>query len=476
MSLVNQLVRLFRALSGKKQRPFAAAARVHPSMLAKWENDGAEAPAEVLPGMAKQAGLTVADGEELLRHSELLKQRRTRAGQGAGGLLSGTAERLGALLADAYQGLLRLPPPEEEPRPEDRWRDLPLWLEFQKLPEKDQLDVVRVSKAHQSWALVELACEDSINEISRDLELAASRARVALAIAEKVQGPKAWCNRLKGFAAAHLPNVERVAGNHEAADSGLQAARRLWEAGSDPLNLLDPGRLLDLEASLRRAQRRLDEALAKLEDAMAVGRCQERYLIKQGSILEAMGRYEEAVEALLKAKPLVEQKGDARLLYMQRFNLAVVYTHTGRYSEASALVQLVRDAATERGDVHEVNRVVWLRGRIAAGLGETDLALSLLDKARRKFESLGMDFDVALALLEIAALLLRENRTGEVKLLAADLVTIFGSRKIHREALAALRLFHEAVKQERATANLAKSVLSYLFLARHDENLRFEGA
>lgn len=476
MSLKNQLVRLFRALAARRQRPFAKAARVHPSMLAKWENDGAEPPAEVLPGMAKQAGLTVADGEELLRHSKLLKKRRARAGQGSSGLLAVTGERLGALLADAYQGLLRLPPPEEEPRPGDRWRDLPLWLDLKKLPEEDQLDLVNVSKAHQSWALVELACEDSETEASRDLELAASRARIAVAIAERVQGSKAWCSRLQGFAAAHPPNVERVAGNHDAADSGLQVARRLWEAGSDPFNLLDPGRLLDLEASLRRDQRRPDEALDSLEKAMAVGRCPERYLVKKGSILEAMGRYEEAVAALLLAKPLVEQKGDARLLYMQRFNLAVVYTHTERFSEASALVQRVRAAATERGDVHEVNRVVWLRGRIAAGLGETDLALSLLNKARRKFEDLDMDFDVALALLEIASLLLRENRTAEVQLLAADLVKIFGSRKIHREALASLRLFHEAVKQERATAGLARSVLSYLFLARHDENLRFEGS
>jgi tetratricopeptide (TPR) repeat protein/transcriptional regulator with XRE-family HTH domain len=474
MSLVNQLVRLFRALSGRRQRPFAAAARVHPSMLAKYETDDAEPPAEALPRMARQAGLTVADGKELLRHSEKLRQRRNRAGQGAGGLLAVTGERLNALLADAYQGLLRLSIPEEEPRPEDRCRDLPLWLDFQKLGEEDQLDVVSVSKAHQSWVLVELACEESEVEASRDLELAASRARVAVAIAEKVQGPKPWCSRVKGFAAAHLPNVERVAGRLEAADAGLDAARRLWEAGADPLNLLDPGRLLDLEASLRRAQRRLTEALDRLGQAMAVGRCKERYLIKRGSILEAMGRYDEAVEALLQAKPLVEQKGDARLLYMQRFNLAVVYTHTGRFSEAAALAEQVRTAAGERGDVHEISRVVWLRGRIAAGLGETDLALSLLNQAREEFESRNMDFDVALALLEIAALLLRENRTAEVKLLAADLVKIFESKQIHREALAALQLFHEAVKQERATADLARGVLAYLFLARHNEELRFE--
>jgi tetratricopeptide (TPR) repeat protein len=443
-------------------------------MLAKYETDVSEAPAEVLPKMARQAGLSVADGEELLRHCETLQQRRKRTGQGVGELLAGTGERLGTLLANTYQGLLRLPPPDEEPQIEDRWRDLPLWLDIRELSEVEQLAVVSVSKEHQTWALVVLACEDSINEVSRDLDLAASRARVAMAVAERVPGPKPWRDRVMGFAAAHPPNLERVAGRHDAADSGLEAARRLWCAGSDPKGLLDPGRLLDFEASLRRAQRRFDEALDRLEEALAMGRCPERYLVKKSSILEAMGRYDEAVEALLQAKPLVEQKGDARLLYMQRFNLAVCYTHTGRFSEAAALADLVLAAATERGDVHEVTRVKWLRGRIAAGLGQTDLALNLLDQARREFESRGLDFDVALALLEIAALLLRENRTAEVKILAASLVRIFDARKIHREALAALQLFKEAVEQERATDGLARSVLAYLFLARHNEELRFE--
>ncbi len=475
MSFSSQLVLVLRAFSGKTQRQFAEGAGIPHSQIAKYEMDDAEPPAEELPPMARQARMTVADGERIVRFGETLQRRRERAGGGADDLLAEAGERLSVLVADSYQRLLRLPAPADEPRPEDRWRDLPLWLELKELPEDHQLAVVSVSREHQTWSLVELAADDSIVEASRDLDRAASRARLAVAIAERVRGDELWCNRLKGFAAAHPPNVERIAGSLKAAEEGLEEARRLWQAGSDPGKILDPGRLLVLEASLLRDQRRFDEALARLEKALIVGRCPERYLIKKGFTLEVMGRYEEAITALLKAKPLVEQGGDSRLLYMQRFNLAVNYTHTGRHAEAAALADQVFAAATERGDQHETSRVLWLRGRIAAGLGQTALALSLLDQARREFESRGMGYDVALALLEIAVLLLQERRTREVKALAAGLVKVFESEQIHPEALAALKLFQEAVKQEEATADLARRILGYLFLARHNEELRFEG-
>jgi hypothetical protein len=84
-----------------------------------------------------------------------------------------------------------------------------------------------------------------------------------------------------------------------------------------------------------------------------------------------------------------------------------------------------------------------------------------------------MGYDVALALLEQAVLLLDEGRTAEVKALVRDLPAIFKAEEVHREALAALRLFHEAAEREAATADLARRVLRYLFRARHDQGLRF---
>ena len=83
---------------------------------------------------------------------------------------------------------------------------------------------------------------------------------------------------------------------------------------------------------------------------------------------------------------------------------------------------------------------------------------------------------MALADLEIAILWLAGNRTAEVQAMARELVAVFEAKGVHREALAALRLFQEAADCEEATAELARQVLRYLFRARYDEGLRFNGS
>jgi hypothetical protein len=52
---------------------------------------------------------------------------------------------------------------------------------------------------------------------------------------------------------------------------------------------------------------------------------------------------------------------------------------------AVPLVDQVRQLATSRGDQNEVIRVLWLEGRVAAGLSQPAEALALLGQARREF-------------------------------------------------------------------------------------------
>ncbi len=364
------------------------------------------------------------------------------------------------------------------PRPADlepaRWQADLLWKALEKLPEAEQIAMVRSDPRHQSWALMERVCEESVVEASRDLEHAASRARLAEEIAQHVRGPEGWRKRVRGYAASHGANVLRVSGKLKTAEARLEEAKELWHAGSDPDGVLDPGRLLDLEGALRRDQREFEQALSLLDEARQVSRFPERALIMKGFTLEVMGEYERAVETLLRAEPLVESLGDPRLSYMLPFNLAVNYTHLGRYVEATELAETVCRLATERGDEHEISRVTWLRGRIAAGLGRPGMASQLLEQARRDFTAREMWYDVALALLEEAALLLDEGRVTEVKILAQDLAAVFKSEGVHLEALAALRLFREAAERETVTLELTRNVLRYLFRARYDQGLRFE--
>jgi len=54
------------------------------------------------------------------------------------------------------------------------------------------------------------------------------------------------------------------------------------------------------------------------------------------------------------------------------------------------------------------------------------------------------------------------------------MVAVFESLEVHREALAAVKLFCQAVEQETATAALGRQVLRFLERARHAPGLRFQ--
>lgn len=362
------------------------------------------------------------------------------------------------------------PPGEVEPA---RWLAEFLLSGLKDATESRRSTVLKLSPQIQTWACAEWAAEESVRVASRNLEEAGAWARFGVEIAELVQGPEGWRNRVKGFAAAHAANVLRAKGDLKAADAALEPAKQLWLTGSDPDLILDPGRILDLEATLRRGQRRFDEALDLLDRAQKVGRCSARTLILKGFTLEVMGEYQRAVGALLEADVLVSRQADPRLWYQQRFNLAVNYCHLERYADVARLVHQVREVATELQDQIFLNRVTWLDGRLAAGMGRTTEALRLLGKAQEGFAKLKMWYDVALALLEISALLLDQGRTAEVKALVPALGEVFRSREVHREALVALRLFQDATEHETATAELARNVLRFLFRARYDQDLRF---
>jgi tetratricopeptide (TPR) repeat protein len=441
------------ALTDKTYGRLLAALQASPAQVARVTSF-----LEDMEALENGGGLTPEE-KDLIERSALLVQRTFREGMTEAALLSRTA------------------PPADYPRSEEvsalRNRAARLWQELAKLPERVRLEVVQVARSYQGWALCERVCQESVTEASRKVERAAGLARLAQEIAGRVPGPETWRNLLRGYASAHAANVLRVSGELNAADSLFEEAKRLWNAGADPDAVLDPGRLFDLEASLRRDQRRFDEALTALDAAVQVGRSPERVLINKGFVLEVMGRYEEAIETLAQAEPLVEQYGDLRLSYMLRFNLAVNYCHVGRFHEAIRLVGQVRELAADLGDEVFLIRVLWLEGRIKAGLGTLLEARELLAQARREFSLRGMAADASLALLEEAAILLDEGRTPEVKNLTRELPWILRSKGVHMEALAALRIFQKAAEVEEATADMVRGLLRFLYRARYDQGLRF---
>lgn len=481
-SFRQMLVSILGLRYGRSQKEIAAAIGISEKRVSQYLRRGSLKDHEVFEGMLAAidpppGAVAIVTGclealDALERERDLTAGERALVEEGALAF-SRLGREAGTRMAIGSRAVLAAGYPEPHDLAPARWQAEELFERLERQTEATRPAIVRIGKEYQSWAVCERVCTASAREASRKVERAAAWASLAEEIAARIPGPEEWRNRVRGYAAAHGANVLRVSGELKAADVAFERVKHLWRSGSDPAGVLDPGRVLDLEASLRRDQRQIDEALALLDEAASVGRCPERALIKMGFTLEVMGEYGRALDTLLRAVPLLDRKSNPRLENLLHFNLAVNFCHVGRFRDAAELVPPMRELAAELGDEIDLVRMTWLEGRVAAGLNRSRDARRLLEEARREFGRRGMATDAALALLEEAALFLDEGRTAEVKMLARELTVVLDAKGVHREALAALRLFQEAAEREEATADLARRVLRYLFRARYDQGLRF---
>ena len=363
---------------------------------------------------------------------------------------------------------------------EARARARAAWKRLSRSLAEERRWLVERAEEYRDFTLCELLCEESERAAARDASQAIELAELALHIAERVPGSDAWRARLQGYAWAFLANALRVDNDLDAADLAFAVARALWESGAAAdAGVLDPSRILDLEASLRRDQRRWPEALGLLERATELCRNPAglgRILLKKAFTHEQMGEYEEAVVALQQAGPHVDGRREPRQLFALPFNLAVNLCHLGRHSEAAPLVDQVRELAVAMRNDLDLLRVLWLDARTAAGLGRREEAITKLRQVRQDFSGHNRPYDAALATLDLAILLLEQNENAEVQALAAEMVAVFKRLAIYREALAAVLLFQRAAEQEAATAELGRHLLRFLERARYDPELRFDMA
>ncbi|HEX7182297.1 MAG TPA: hypothetical protein VF756_10665, partial [Thermoanaerobaculia bacterium] len=308
-SLIIAILALWKRLSQKEVGVRSGIAPKYVSDLLKKPDLKAEVYESLLAGVqgrpAEVAIVTFAlEGLQALEADpELTPEERDVVEMG----VLEASRRFREILAEAVRRSRAMPALDDYPQPNElepaRWHAGQLWSLLKDLTEDQQLAVVRVAREFQSWALVETACEASVQAASKDLKRAGFLARLGREIAEHVRGPEAWRHRIRGYAAAFAANVLRVKGELKAAEAAFEPAKRLWLAGSDPDGVLDPGRLLDLEASLLRDQRHFRQALDRLDEAIEVGRSQGRYLVNKGFTLEVMGDYEAAIDTLLRAEP-----------------------------------------------------------------------------------------------------------------------------------------------------------------------------
>ncbi|HEX3527059.1 MAG TPA: helix-turn-helix transcriptional regulator [Thermoanaerobaculia bacterium] len=376
----------------------------------------------------------------------------------------------------------RVQPPAPRPTAGDRDLAAELWERLRGRDHSARLALVEETPKYQTWALAERLCHESVAEAADDPKEAVRLAMLALRLVEVLSGEPAWLCLLAGYVWAFVGNARRVDSDLPGAEEAFRRAWKLWKEGAAAdAGLLDGSRLLDLEASLLRAQRKRAAALERLDQALAMhpaGEGRGRVLLKKGFTLEQMGRYEEAVEALREAALWIDRERQPRWYFGMRFNSGVCLCHTGRHAEAAALLPELRafTGAGLRAQGIDPWRLRWLEGRIAGGLGSADEGIEALAEARTAFAAKEIRYDEALISLELAGLYLEQGRTAEVKELVAVMEPVFRAQGVHVEAQKALALFRRAVELETVTLELVRRLVAFLYRAQHDLELRFEAA
>lgn len=305
-------------------------------------------------------------------------------------------------------------------------------------------------------------------EPARGEPLAALALDVLAALAGKARSIPAHARLadLHAVAWIYIGNARRILFDLRGAESALSRAEDFLVAGSgDPR---ERALLLAIRASLRRAQRRFLEAQALLEQAAAIYRWagdrheEGQVLLSLANVRDYAGDPDGAVPLVHRALELVDPERDPRLPVTALHNLASYLITAGRLREAAVLLPEVRRRTAAVSGRLELLLVRWLEGQLSIKQGDRRRGEEILTALRDDYLSEGLVYNTALVSLELVALYLDQGRADDARRLAAEMIPVFHSREIHREALAAWIALGRATEMETASAGLVREVAELL--------------
>jgi tetratricopeptide (TPR) repeat protein len=352
---------------------------------------------------------------------------------------------------------------------------------FDKMPGEEKRAEVGAQAAFRNWVFCEWLIETSREISLSDASRAEEQARLAVDIADHleplrygsalVQDLRARARVCLGEALRHRPALWE-------ADDVLARAEALLDEGTG--DTLETGYLLEVRASLRRDQQRLAEAHRIVDDAIAIYRRHRelhflgRAFVDKGKSYAAEHDLEAAIHWMRKGLGLLDPTRERRFELGARLGLMLCLLESGRAQEAGFLLRASRsEFEVHAGELLGL-RFRWLDGKVQHCLGELEEAERSLTEARQGFIERGRGFDAACASLDLASLYAGQGRAAEMRRVAEEMLPIFRLQDLHREAIAALIVFQQAVRMERMSSDFLDEIRHYLERARKDNRLRFE--
>ncbi len=346
-------------------------------------------------------------------------------------------------------------------------------------PARRHVQVVNRRKFH-TYAFCRRLQDQSITQIFADPHDALALAELSLAVAQLVPVDDATPGLiadLKARSWVRIANVHRVLADFANAEAGFAEAR-LWLARgtADPVEEAD---LLELEATLRGAQRRFQEAEAGLQRALRLQRrvgdthAEGKVLVVLAITRNAAGDAHQAIELLHQALALIDPARDPRLGINARHNLAVFLANIGQPEEALRRIVELRTLYDPARDRTSLLRLRYLECRVRFALGDPTAALAGFEDVLREFVDLAMPLEVALVSLEMATIHMEIGALDTAQRLATETLSICRSLGIQREVMGALMVIEETAQRKALTRELLGEALTYLKQVRQNPGVKF---
>jgi tetratricopeptide (TPR) repeat protein len=334
---------------------------------------------------------------------------------------------------------------------------------------EEQLQIIAKRDEFHTWGLCRLLLKKSQDAVFQEPEKAIDYVELADRIADHLGEVYDinWILDLRTQIFSHLGNARRVLGELRSADAAFRKAE-VCLTRSTTGNTLVLADFLGLKSSLRRAQRRLDEALELADSALSLYHQNQhqhgiaKTLLLKAKLWEETGSLEQAIEVLEQGARQLDPLHEPTLYAYARFNLLGCLTQSGRDAEAERLLPEVRELFGTIAQPLDLVRLRWAEASIAFGLERVEEAEAAYRDVQQEFLGRRMGYDAALVSLDLAILYAERGATQDLKRLASEVMPAFESREVHREAMAALILFQNACEEERLTVELAQHLATFL--------------
>jgi tetratricopeptide (TPR) repeat protein len=344
----------------------------------------------------------------------------------------------------------------------------PLFAELARHRPEQQPLVLGNHSRFRTWGLLEKLLEESQTRLPASRTECERLAGLALRLSDRLDPEYYGAPRLEDLRArawSYVAEARRLRSDFPGAGEAFDRAHDHLRTGTG--DALERALVLDLEASLRRCERRLDEAKRLLRQAIEIfvenGEEQRagRSLVHLATAHRSAGELVRALSLLQEAQRRIDGSEEPRLLLSARHHLIHTLVSAGRLMEARGLLLKCRPLYRQFPDLWTQSHLRWLRGQIALRFAELAEAEADLLGARQGFLAHESRYEAGLVALDLAQLYARQDRTAELRETAGAALETFRALDLITEIRAAASFVRQAEEIEGAWQELKRAVSAF---------------